>query len=79
MNGKIIYIEKLRQPFKHRVVIYDFDSHKYEKIKDVCGINGAFNTARNWQANTGYLIRFKSGQNLSRPTEEQIMTFDIKA
>lgn len=66
--------------FKYRVVIYDLDAHKYIKIKqDVCGINGAFRTAKLWQANSGYLIRIKSGQNLSRPTEEQIMTFGIKA
>ncbi len=79
MNGKVIYIEKLSQPFKHRVVVYDFDKNRYERIEDVYGINGAFRIAKNWQANTGYLIRIKSGQNLSRPTDEQIKTYSITA
>ena len=80
MNGKIIYIEKMIAIFKYRVVIYDLDAHKYIKIKqDVCGINGAFRIAKNWQANTGYIIRIKSGQNLSRPTDEQIKTYSITA
>lgn len=79
MNGKVIYIEKLSQPFKHRVVVYDFDKNRYERIEDVYGINGAFRRARTWQATTGLLIRIKSGENLSKPTEEQITTYDIIA
>ena len=79
MNGKVIYIEKLSQPFKHRVVVYDFDKNRYERIEDVYGINGAFRRARTWQATTGLLIRIKSGQNLSKPTDEEIKTFGIIA
>lgn len=79
MNGKVIYIEKLSQPFKHRVVVYDFDKNRYERIEDVYDINGAFRRARTWQATTGLLIRIKSGGNLSKPTEEQITTYGIIA
>jgi len=35
MNGKVIYIEKLSQPFKNRVVIYDFDKNKYGLLRDL--------------------------------------------
>ena len=79
MNGKVIYIEKLRQPFKHRVVLYDFDKNCYERNKDVFGINGAFRIAKGWQETTGLLVRIKSGQNLSKPTEEEIKTYGIIA
>lgn len=79
MNGKVIYIEKLSQPFKNRVVIYDFDKNKYERIKDVCGTNGAFRIAKGWQETTGLLIRIKSGQNLSKPTANEIKTYGIIA
>lgn len=79
MNGKIIYIEKLSQTFKHRVVIYDFDKNRSEHIKDVYGINGAFRIAKGWQETTGLLVRIKSGQNLSKPTDEEIKTYGIIA
>ena len=81
MNGIVIYIEKLLEEIyqvgKYRVVIYDLDKHQYNRIEDVFRVHNAFRVAKNWQAATGYLIRWKSGQYLSKPTAIEIETYGI--